>query len=54
MDKEERRKQIKIIMKTLVDERRIMQSELRSLKVELWYINGHYDKTWEEKYKKKN
>lgn len=54
MDKEERRKQIKKDMKYLVEQRNIMQSELRSLKVELWYINGHYDKTWEEKYKKKN
>jgi hypothetical protein len=50
MNKEERKKQIAEEMKTLVTEKNTISLRIHFLKVELDFIRGHYDKSWEEEY----
>ena len=50
MTKEERRKQIKKEIKAIREETKRLRQARYSLETELNYINGHFDKTWEEKY----
>jgi hypothetical protein len=52
MNKEERRKQIEWEKKTITAEREKLRGRLNSLAIELDYIRGHYDKSWEEVYAK--
>jgi len=50
MEKQERKKEIKQRMKDIIDHRDILNGEKYDLQRELDFMNGHYDKTWEEVY----
>ncbi len=52
MNKQERTKQINEEIIKITKVREDLRACLNSLKIELDYIRGHYDKSWEQQYGK--
>ncbi len=51
-EKKDRKEMIKYRIKQMQDFIKNHRSEIDKLKRELDFINGHYDKTWEEEFAK--
>lgn len=50
MNKKERKEMVKYRLKQCQDNIKAYKTMVQSYKRELDFMNGHYDKTWEEEY----